>query len=520
LGLLWAEEIAPISTSVNPEVKPVTESLVIEADYISYVSSNQYVEATGNVVVVYRDLTLTTGQSTINMQKEELTAGSGFIMNRGRQQISGEGLEYDFQHRMGTASSVNMQLMNKTVRGKKVEIANDRITIFNSQQTACPKEKDFCNMVTSKRLTIYPEWGDVVHDSATVYFFFVPIMWVPSYVADASGQNDLMYSAIPKFGANPVEGNFAKAGISYYTNEKLNGTIDVHYLSKLGARVGFTNNYKLDQSNRGQFRLHYLTGLGGRLSYGWQHRILFGVPHKDRQQIIDDFFRGIMPPSNDSYPEFVVDATSREMVGYQWVSNKPKLGLYSPAYEIFSTGLFHRVGGYVADILEEDIQYIPGVDFEEGNRQYVQTAWDYTIYRPFELNGWGLLTPGVKYFKSAYFSGRELAGAWRQLYSYADYTKSWQKWNLQLGYKKTASESGYSLFNSESFYAGTAEESYYGVGYQVLDNLKLDYTQQYSITDHKVRDRVYGVEWGVCCWKIRFGWSAYLSQFTFGVGLE
>jgi hypothetical protein len=355
-----------------------------------------------------------------------------------------------------------------------------------------------------------------------VYFFFIPVMYVPNSVSDLSGGQDNMYSAIPRLGYNPVEGNYAKAGLSFYQNEKLNGTLDIHYLTNLGFRLGFTDNYKFDQSNRGQIRMHYLTGLGGRMSYGLQHRTLLGVPYKNRGQIIDDFFRGIMPPSKDEYPEFVLDLVNREMIGYQWISYLPKIGLTLPNYEVGNTGLTYTLSGYVADILEEDVEVVSRIGdviFEEGNREYQQRNYEAHLYRDFDLNIVGDLRPGVIYSDSTYFAENELSGLWSRLIYYVDYSKSWEYLDFKAGYKYTPEERGFSPFNGETFYAGTSEENNFSIGWRVLDNFKLNYEQYYSITEHKVRDVVYGAEFKLHCWTVNVNWSDYYQQFSFGIGL-
>jgi lipopolysaccharide assembly outer membrane protein LptD (OstA) len=410
------------------------------------------------------------------------------------------------------------------VRGQNVIIREDSIVVENAYQTTCDQPNP-CNHITSQRLSIYPEWGDVVNDHAVIYFFFLPVMYVPNNVSDLSGNLDSMYSAIPQLGYNPVEGAYAKAGLSYYYNEKFTGTFDLHYLANLGARVGFTNKYKLSQDHRGQLRLHYLTGLGGRTSYGFQHSMLLGVPPKERSQIIDEFFSGIMPPSSETYPELTLTLTNREMVGYQWVSYWPKLGLTTPVYSA-PLGLGFSFSGFGAQIREEDVELtqdnadLDRLDFQSGTREYLQSNWEGKAERKFEFGAYGELTPGVIYSSSAYFEKNDLTGFWKRLIYNLNYKKNWQRLSFNAGYKYTPDEFGISPFNSETLEAGTSEENHFGLGWQALDNLKLNYTRYYSITEHKIRDQVYGLEFKLCHWNISVSRSEYYKQFTFGVSLQ
>ena len=517
LGLAEIEQVPTISTEV-PE-----RALSVEADFVNYVGENQYVKASGNVVVIYGDVNLKANTTTVNFRDKEVSVADGFVFNRAQQQIYGRALNYDYKTQIARGEDIGMTLMNSNVKGSSMEIYEDSIVIHDAYQTTCPDENNPCNHITAKRMTIYPEWGNMVNDHALVYVFFMPVMYVPNAVSDLNGDQDNTYASIPNLGYNPAEGNYVKFGWSFYQNEKLNGTLDFHYLSLLGFRTGFTDNYKLDQANRGQIRMHYLSGLGGRFSYGWQHRILLGLPYKERDQIINDFFRGIMPPSKNDYPEFLIELNNREMIGYQWITYRPKLGLSVPAYELFNTGINYKFDGFLVNQLEENVETVSkvgDVSFDDGTREYRQQNWEADIYRNFYFGGWGRLTPGMLYSDSTYFTEEYLAGLWSRLIYYVNYEKSWERLDFNAGYKYTPAERGHSPFNAETFYAGTSEENNFGIGWRVFENFKLNYAQYYSITNHKVRDRVYGGEFKLHCWNVLVNWSEYYSQFIFGISMK
>ncbi|GBR72390.1 lipopolysaccharide assembly outer membrane protein LptD [Candidatus Termititenax spirochaetophilus] len=525
LSLAVGEEKIPTVSAENLSKSTIS----IEADYVNYAGENQYVKASGNVVVVRGNSKYNANSTTVNFEQKNMQITDGFTFERGNQRVYGTAMDYDYGRNIGKGQDVNMMLHNNRIKGKNVLINDDVIIIDDASQTTCPYGDNPCNHVTSKRLTIYPEWGDVVNDHSVIYFYFVPIMYVPNNVSDMSGGMSSMFSAIPQLGYNQVEGNFAKSGFSYYVNEKLTGTVDMHYLENYGLRSGFTNNYKLDQANRGQVRLHYLMGEDAGFSYGLQHRTLLGVPHRDRTQIIDDFFAGIMPPSNSTYPEFVLDAAHREMSDYQFISYLPKASLFLPHYNVFNTGIKYTFTAFAADILEEDIWYPLYSqtreeftdDMEAHKREYIQQNWEGSIYRNFNLDWAGTLTPGAIYSNSAYYdkSSNRLDGNWTRLMYYANYRKQLSIFDFSAGYKYTPDESGVSRFSGETFKAGTAEENNIGLGVQVLPWLKLNYMQYYSITEHEMREKTYGGELTVCHWLITYSWSDYYQQSTFGIRL-
>jgi len=522
LVLFCAAEEAAETVPLVPNMTTSNHTLSIEADFVNYVGTNKYTHASGNVIVVHGNTMLRAESVTLNPDNKEIHVTNSFIFNRGQQQIYGTSLTYDYRDNKAEGRDIGISIHNNQIKGQHVTIWDDKIEILDAYQTTCTNLQNPCNHITSKRMTIYPEWGNVVNDHAVVYVFFLPVMYVPNSVSDLNGTQDSAYSAIPQIGRNPVEGYYAKAGWSFYQNEKFNGTWDLHYLSLLGARLGLTNNYKLDQANRGQIRLHYLTGLGGRISYGLRHQTLLGVPQRNRGQIIDDFFSGILPPSKDDYPEATLELTSREMVGYQWRSYQPKIGLSSPAYEIPYTGVYYSLSGYGANIIEEsvDTPELRYLDFVNETQEYLQYNWEGNLERHFDLGSYGSIRPWVLYSNSSYNDGAQLSGYWRRWVYNIEYKKSWQVLDFTTGYKYTPEEEGFSPFNSETFYAGTSEENNFGIGWRVLDNFKLNYSQIYSITERAKRDETYGAEFLYCHWKIFVNYSTYFQQFSFGGRLE
>jgi len=210
------------------------------------------------------------------------------------------------------------------------------------------------------------------------------------------------------------------------------------------------------------------------------------------------------------------------MIGYQWMSYSPKLGLALPRYELWNTGIQYTLSGYAADILEEDVGVVSRIGdmkFEGGNREYVQYNWEGEIYRNFNFAGWGLFTPGMLYSDSTYYDQGQLSELWSRLIYYVNYKKSWGTVDFKAGYKYTPAERGYSPFNAETFYAGTSEEYNFGFGIPLWGDWKIDYEQYYSITEHRIRDQIYGMAFKLHCWNAKMSWSTYYSQFSLGMSL-
>ncbi|GBR77338.1 organic solvent tolerance protein, partial [Candidatus Termititenax persephonae] len=157
-----------------PAAPTVSRTISIEADSVNYVNENKYTSASGNVIVIHGDTTLRAESLTVNPTSKEINITDSFILNRGRQQIYGTSLVYDYGSSTAAGSDVGIELRNNRIKGRNVTILEDKIEIEDAYQTTCTNLLNPCNHITSKRMTIYPEWGDVVNDHAVVYVFFLP----------------------------------------------------------------------------------------------------------------------------------------------------------------------------------------------------------------------------------------------------------------------------------------------------------------------------------------------------------
>jgi len=489
-----------------------SENVVVESDNILYEDTNNNVVLSGNVIVVHKNITLTSNLSYFDTKKDTIRIPHQFTYRNSQQVIVGDTFQYDFSQEKGFANKIDMKVNGSFIKGEKVVIQQDKIEVFNAYQTICDRKKP-CHHINAKKITIYPEWNTIVADDTLFYVYTIPIMWIPNYVikpTDSSFSSGIS-NAIPRFGRNEVEGGFVKWGLSYYINEKIQGTMDIQYLSNLSGRYGISNMYLIDQRNSGEIRAHHLLGKN-RLEFGWKHKYLLGVPYKDKNQVIDDFFKGILPPSNDSYPEIIIDYTYKELVNYQWLSLQPQLTLMTPEYTIFETAIKNSFVASIADIEEETVP-------SENINHYTKNYFQYKAYRPFNEFIYGSFTPGLTYMKSGYSLRNQQITSWKRFYYTTSYDIALYNINFGLDYKNTFSEDGSSPFLFDSFNISTKEEVSYTLYYDFWDGWRLSYHQDDSISDKLTRNRDYGIHMLWCHWKLGLYWYDTQKRFLFNISL-
>ncbi len=493
-------------------------ALTLEADTVSYLETNKFVEATGNVVVVYRAYRVSADQTEVDIASNQLKVRQGFVMQRNEQRFEGKYLDYDLAQDRGEARDISMSFGGAYVKGKKIEIGKEKILIDDAGFTRCELE-DPCYHFQARKLTIYPEWNQMVARDAWFYAGRVPVMYVPIYIID---RNSRQYSdVIPEFGENRTEGRYVKAKIGYFENEKIQGTYDIQYLEKLWYRVGITNRYVWDDVSVGNIRLHYI-GEKDWFTGGLTHRTLLGVASKRSEQRIEDFFSGIMPPSNDEYPEMVFDLSRREILGDQFVSYLPMLSLNSPQYPLLQTSWGWDTSLSVADILEELAreESIDDEDYPAGYEQrFRRQRWLIRTMSTYDVMPLGALSGEFAYDKSGYYDGAYLNGFWYRLYTTWNVGRRISFWDYSLGYSHIFDEGGFSPFVFDKFNLSTKDEVSVGLGLWFNDMHRLGYRMDYAVNEQEVRNEDISLDMRLHHWQVSLIFRTKLLQTYFSVSL-
>ncbi|MDR1113705.1 MAG: hypothetical protein LBL50_01270, partial [Candidatus Margulisbacteria bacterium] len=116
----------------------------IEADNINYAGENEFVRASGNVIIVNGSVQLQANSTTVNLTQKQVSIHDGFVFNRQQQQVSGGSLQYDYQKNEAFGEDIALTIRANRVRGQNVTIREDVIVVENAYQTTCDLP-DPCN---------------------------------------------------------------------------------------------------------------------------------------------------------------------------------------------------------------------------------------------------------------------------------------------------------------------------------------------------------------------------------------
>lgn len=498
--------------SVDIEYSP-QNVLTLEADYVSYVDENRFVEATGNVLIIYKSYYVTANQTELDLAKDQLKIKHGFVMKRSEQYFEGRFLDYNLATDEGIAREVSLDFGGAFVRGRKVEIRKERIIVYDAEFTRCDGSPP-CYKFKSRILTIYPEWNMMVASDAIFYVNRYPVMYLPTYIVERATQ---IYSdVIPSFGRNRTEGNYVKGKWGYYKNEKVQGHWDLHHLEKLWYRVGFTNRYILDEITAGNVRLHYVGSRG--FTGGLNYRRLLGVDSKTSEQRIEDFFLGILPPSAAEYPEVVVDVSSGEILGDQFVSFLPMLTFNSAHYDLGIRPWFWSFSLSAADIHEEVAH--DDEDYVLGNiNRFRRQRWTTRFFSTYDWMPLGMLRGNVSYDKSGYYYGANFEDFWYRLSSNWNFGRRINWWDYNVGYTHVFDEGGHSPFLFDQFNLSTWDEWGLGTGFWLWDKHRLGYHVDYAIRENRIRNENITFDFRIHHWQVSLVFQTKLRRTYFSVSL-
>jgi hypothetical protein len=494
-------------------------AFTLEADNVAYLEANRYVEATGNVVVVYKAYRVTANQTEVDMAQNQLRIKQGFVMQRYEQRFEGRILDYNLARDEGVAQDVSLVFGGAYVKGSRVEIKKEKIVVEDAVFTRCELSVP-CYSFRARRLTIYPEWNIMVARDVLFYAGTVPIFYLPIYSVD---RNTAGYAnVLPETGENRTEGRYIKGKFGYYQNEKLMGTWDVDYLEKLWYRFGVTNKYVWDDASAGNIRLHYL-GAKGWFTGGLTHHMLIGVENNKPEQRIANFFLGILPPAKEQFPELVLDVSSKEILGDEFVSFLPMLTVNSPKYNLpfiypwkWDTSLSY------ADIQEELArkEERDDEDYDEGFMQrFRRQRWLIKTFSEYDLSPVGDLTGEFGYDKSGYYEGATLMGYWYRLYTGWTIGRRIDFWDYTLGYRHIFSEAGFSPFFFDRFNLSTKDEIGAGLGFWINDIHRLGYHVDYAVNEQEIRNEDITLDLRLHHWQVSLIFRNKLQQTFFSVTL-
>ncbi|MFH1428198.1 MAG: hypothetical protein ABIH39_00465 [Candidatus Margulisiibacteriota bacterium] len=497
----------------NSEYLPINA----EADAIVYSQDQRSMEASGNVVVTYEDYVITANRLSVDLVQKKARFSDGFSFMRNQRAITGRELFYDLEKHEGKAENVTLHMDGMIIKGKTVEIIEEKVILRNSVITTCDLEHPHYK-VTAMDTTLYLKWGLLVSGSSIFWLSDVPVMYIPNYIVGDPlyGMDTFENAPLPRIGSDQVNGTYVKERINTYADEQGSGTAAVEWYEKNGWLFGFRHDWRYSRTSFGNIRLHYHTVEG--LEGGITHRFLL-TREKDQRQslnIIEQFF-DIVPFDYTPFLEAQFDLTSGEIYNddrdQQRVSFLPQITLTIPWQPSLVPQIDHEMVFQIGNILEEgladkknSINRIRSL-FSQMYKWSKYTFWDVNI---------GLQSG---YTGRWYWNRSGLTDSWNVINGELTLDRIFSPFYARWGYYHNFINIGSSAFSYDSKEAVVDDEIRYKLSVDLGSNT-LAGEWRYNLPQEYYRDIDVSFKLNIHCWNLVLTWREVRREFNVGVSLN
>ena len=247
-----AEEEQQPSQKEAAEQPAVPQPITVNGDTVEYLSDSKEVSATGNVVLVYKDATLTCRSLRVNTQTKDAVAEGKVRLEDKTGVIEGEVVRYNFQKRTGEIIEPIFRMNPYFGRAEKAYKTGDAEFIAErGYMSTCGYDHPHYR-IKSRRMTFVP--GEKVRTvENTMYLGGVPVATIPKY--ERSLKEPFMHVQVTP-GKTKEWGPYILSAWRYRLAENLSGRIYLDYRSKLGLASGFGSNYTTEKFGKGDFKFY------------------------------------------------------------------------------------------------------------------------------------------------------------------------------------------------------------------------------------------------------------------------
>jgi LPS-assembly protein len=229
---------APIGVPFGPGAGGAREDAPIDvrAERTEYDQANQTVRASGNVVVVRGDETLSADRAFVNLETRDVSARGHIVYQRGAVRWEGEELQYNFRTGAWRTGWFTAYLDPFHVGASEAQSTNRAgFVLHNAVLTTCDRpDPDYHYALTCRRVHIVP--GEYLTTAGTVvYLGPVPVMWMPWWYRSL-GDRTVGFSA--DVGYRNRMGAYLLGTVNYHPIPDIRGATHLDLRSQRGAALG------------------------------------------------------------------------------------------------------------------------------------------------------------------------------------------------------------------------------------------------------------------------------------------
>ncbi len=199
----------------------------------------------GEVVVEYRDFSLSCTQLVVNTEKQILAAGGGIVFRQGDEEISAAFLRYDFATETAHFEQAFVVLEHEDLAGEAFLTGTELIRkdgntfVTQAGLTGCDLPVPHYQLQAAE-IEYYPDERIVIR-RVSYYEGRRKLFTLPVVVISLKESN----WETPKIGHNPEDGWYIKTTYNYFRNPAWLGSLFVDYYQLRGWGLGFRHQYEL-----------------------------------------------------------------------------------------------------------------------------------------------------------------------------------------------------------------------------------------------------------------------------------
>jgi LPS-assembly protein len=287
--------------------------IVVDGDKVEFFGKTKEIQAEGNVIITYQDLTLFCDKIRVNTETKDALAEGNVYIRSSKGEIRGEKVEYNFENKVGRIVKGDISSEPFYGKGELINrISEQEFQIHRGYITTCdlvPPHYRF----QAKKIELFPE-DKVIARNVVLKIGDVPIFWIPRFVQRLD-ENRPHVRLVP--GKNKDWGYFLLQAWRYNFNPLMHGRLYLDYREKKDFAWGWDNQFDTPLLGKGLFRVYYMNERNIQSKHLWdiprntKEKERFRIQLLQSKQFSDDT-RMILQFNRMSDDKFVKDYFFRE----------------------------------------------------------------------------------------------------------------------------------------------------------------------------------------------------------------
>lgn len=229
-----------------------TSQVEMQADQVSFSSSDNKAHAKGNVVVNSQDQHLFCDELQLDRVIQEVVAQGNVYLDTPQEQVIADGLTYNFDEGTGEFRNARVYIDPYQVKGQTIDkVSEDYMTMDEGYMTTCDLDEPHYR-IGAHHMDIYQHDKAIIH-GMKVYLGKVPVMYLPYYVQDLKNRPFITF--IPGESKNFGLFLLTTARLQLNSHVKLNLHLDTR--ERTGVGEGFDIKYNTPNFGNGLFTAYY-----------------------------------------------------------------------------------------------------------------------------------------------------------------------------------------------------------------------------------------------------------------------